>query len=1276
MKTKKLVLWLIFIPLLVSTTSSMAQLSKLTPFEDWVSSGGTQAFFQKSVVRTDASGNAHIAGATLNQNGNYDMYIAKYNASGVLLWDVVYAGAGGWHDAASDLRVDGFGNVYVTGSVYTSSNDSNDVITLKYNSSGSLQWDEIYNGASSLNDGGTSLQVDASGNVYVSAFTQDANNGSDFLLLKYDNSGSLLLNQQFDLNNAHDVPVTLIVTSTRLAIAGATQVGTTDWDYLYVAYHPVNGSYISHNTSTGGTAGFDKVHDLQTDASGNFYLTGTVFNASTGYDILTVKLNNNLNVLWSQSYNSTSAMNDVGNALAVDNAGNVIVTGFSETSTEGTNYVTIQYNASGTQQWVKNFNGEGNAADTARALAVDANGNIYVTGSSFNGSTEDFYTLKYKSNGTELWGIGFNNIYNGNDRAFDIAIDSLGNILVCGQSVENASLRYNTVKYIEKAVTNVQDTSIAPAAWSFTANLGQLIDTDTLVAEDVKFYTKQSNPALYFQNDRFNYVWAKIDTSGNGNDTLHRVDMLYYNGNTTKVRAHDKQTFYTNYFLGYIPEHRAKVPHYDNLFYSNVWDNIDIQCGSDPAGFKHFIVVKPNGDPNDIEFRYGGHSSLAVDGNGNLLIITPLDTLVQPEPSAWEIDANGNVTLLNWTASYNINGSNVTLSLGGSYTSTNTLVLGVGWEMPITGPEATGNLDWSTYYGGSNMDIFYDVKTNYTNDIWVTGITYSNDFPLQNAYQGGNVGEIDIIMMKFNSNGVRQWATYIGGNENDGNYSPHRIVVDNAGNSFFACYTASPNPPLINPGNNEFFDPVNDCNPLSSYCVDMFVGRLNNSGQLTWGTFFGGYNGTGRANDIRFDSQNNLYIVGSGEINSVLEDPGGNAYFSSNGHGNIIKFNSSLEIIWSTRFGGNIDTDITTIATDNNDDVIIGGYTASTTNFPLEDAGNGAYYQSSLGGGTYDGFIAKFSDYQLIWSSYFGGNDDDFVHSLTTDSKNNIFIAGNTTSTDFYMLNPGLPAFHDNNYNGTGSSYAVYLGDVFISKFNASGIPQSSTYFGGSGNETCLKLLSDGSNLFAFISTSSDMLPFANPNLTNAFIQSNNADGNDVAKDAFIMVLNEDLEFVWTTYFGGTKQAGYAIDLGYGLTITADSKCYIVGGTESTSDFPLEVLNGAYNQGLYVGTVDGFIARFDITDIPLGMTGFEVKELKSFLYPNPAADFVYIASDTKENMNVEMRISDLTGKIVEESIINLSSNTKIDVSDYKNGFYLVSLKSKTNTVTKKLVINR
>ncbi|MBV6460073.1 MAG: hypothetical protein HJHJAOHD_00173 [Flavobacteriales bacterium] len=152
------------------TLSNYAQLAKNTVFQDWVGNNGSQAFFQKSVVRSDASGNAHIAGATLNQNGNYDLYLAKYNASGVLLWDVVYAGAEGWHDAAADMRVDTSGNVYVTGSVFTSSNDSNDVITTKYKSNGTELWGTYF--GNEVNTFGKTISLDAQSYVYITGKTQ------------------------------------------------------------------------------------------------------------------------------------------------------------------------------------------------------------------------------------------------------------------------------------------------------------------------------------------------------------------------------------------------------------------------------------------------------------------------------------------------------------------------------------------------------------------------------------------------------------------------------------------------------------------------------------------------------------------------------------------------------------------------------------------------------------------------------------------------------------------------------------------------------------------------------------------------------------------------------------------------------------------------------------------------------------------------------------------------------------------------------------------------
>ncbi|WKZ74099.1 MAG: T9SS type A sorting domain-containing protein [Vicingaceae bacterium] len=1286
------------------TLSSYAQLAKKTVFQDWVGNNGSQAFFQKSVVRSDASGNAHIAGATLNQNGNYDMYIAKYNASGVLLWDVVYAGAGGWHDAAADLRVDASGNVYVTGSVFTSSNDSNDVITLKYNSSGVLQWSKIFNGASSLNDGGTSLQLDASGNVYVSAFTQDANNGSDFLLLKYDNSGSLLLNQQFDLNNVHDVPVSLMVTSTRLAIAGATQVGPTDWDYLYVAYHPVNGSYISHSTSTGGTAGFDKVHDLQTDASGNFYLTGTVFNASTGYDILTVKLDDNLNVIWSANYNSTSTMNDVGNALAVDNAGNVMVTGFSETSTEGTNFVTIQYNSSGTQQWVKTFNGEGNAADTARAIAVDANNNVYITGSSFNGSTEDFYTTKYKSNGTELWGIAFNSLYNGSDRAFDIALDSLGGVLVSGQSQTQTGFEYATVKYIEKNVTLVQDTVLAPASWSFTANLGQLIDTDTLVAEDVKFYTQQSNPALYFQNDRFDYVWAKLDTSGNGNDTLHRVDMYFYNANTTKARAHNKQAFYTNYFLGYIPEHRAKVPHYDNLYYSNVWDNIDMQCGSDPKGFKYFIVVKPNGDPADIEFRYSGQNSLATDGNGNLLIISSIDTLVQPEPTAWEIDANGNVTLLNWTASYSINGSNVTLSLGGSYTSTKTLVLGVGWETIITGPEAIGNLEWCTYMGWqAGEEVLSDIISDDGANIFIAGSTRSSAFfSSLGTYQGNLAGDRDAILMKLNSNVEILWATYYGGGNpvpNTSEASDHieAIALSNdlfSGGIFVTGSSSSTDLP-IEPSGGVFSDAVNDC--ASSECSDIFVAKFNFTGdQLLWSTFYGD-DETESATDITIDANDNVYIVGRSASNTPLVSLGGASNYNS-GEGLIIKFDNTLDDVWVTKFAGLPYA----AKADNTNRLVI---TGSTTSGSLPVVNNDQNFPStgSYAGGSgvdaYDAFVSRFDTDNLIeFSMYYGGAKREIAEGLDIDGDDNIFVTGETRSNGF-LGSAVLPVkeadgnyaydYYQSQHSGQGLSNPNT--DAFVLKLNENGTFAWSTYF---GNEVNIfgKTISLDAQSYVYITGKTQLhspyIPFPGTNPTGAYVvtQQPSAGPNP---SGFVASFGPQQEHVWSTYLGGEF-----IDEFRSACVSPDNKLYFVGITNTNNDnvtngnfFPLTPLivgNPDYYQSSFPGPLPsnfvGFAGRFGLEVIQ--SAPLAVKEDKPIpdgfrIYPNPSSTEVFAVWENNLQGNITINICDISGKIVKTtSVMQGTKQTVLDVAGLTSGMYFIKLFSHDTNYVEKLLIQK
>ncbi|MBK9403903.1 MAG: SBBP repeat-containing protein [Ignavibacteria bacterium] len=152
-------------------------------------------------------------------------------------------------------------------------------------------------------------------------------------------------------------------------------------------------------------------------------------------------------------------------SLAVDGSGNVYVTGRSRSSGTWSDYATIKYNPSGVQQWVARYNGPGDADDYANSLAVDGSGNVYVTGSGSNGTSSEYATVKYNTSGVQQWVASYNGPSNSNS-AKSLAVDGSGNVYVTGRSRGisgfSTSEDYATIKYSQTQAITQPSISISP----------------------------------------------------------------------------------------------------------------------------------------------------------------------------------------------------------------------------------------------------------------------------------------------------------------------------------------------------------------------------------------------------------------------------------------------------------------------------------------------------------------------------------------------------------------------------------------------------------------------------------------------------------------------------------------------------------------------------------------------------------------------------------------------------------------------------------------------
>jgi hypothetical protein len=190
------------------------------------------------------------------------------------------------------------------------------------------------------------------------------------------------------------------------------------------------------------------------DTNGNVVVTGYVWGTSDDY--LTIKYSSAGVLLWANRYNGPGNALDRAKAVAVDASGNVVVTGQSSSFGSypyNSDFATIMYSSSGVPIWTNRYDGPASSDDDAHALALDAGGNVYVTGQSWGGAYYDYATIKYSNAGVPLW----TNRYNGPESRMDVgwalALDPGGNVYVTGQS-QDSSGNYGiaTVAYSSAAM--------------------------------------------------------------------------------------------------------------------------------------------------------------------------------------------------------------------------------------------------------------------------------------------------------------------------------------------------------------------------------------------------------------------------------------------------------------------------------------------------------------------------------------------------------------------------------------------------------------------------------------------------------------------------------------------------------------------------------------------------------------------------------------------------------------------------------------------------------
>jgi hypothetical protein len=763
----------------------------------------------------------------------------------------------------------------------------------------------------------------------------------------------------------------------------------------------------------------------------------------------------------------------------------------------------------------------------------------------------------------------------------------------------------------------------------FIQNHGQVLDQQNNVREDVLFSGTMSNVVFHLKNNGISYQFSKPNPSQDITDVipkngvaptaktaLYRLDMNWINVNeNASVKALNPQINSISFGGNRINSHQ-ETRVFSEVYYTDIYSNIDLHYYEQEGSLKYDFLVDPFADYRQIIFEISGANEISIQVDGSVLIETPFGSIVEEAPIVYQENK-----LLE--SRWKLEGNRLSFELDGYDPRYSCLI------DPLV-------RDWGTFYGGNWWDAPSAVMTDSDNNVLLCGRTNSYSLlsiATSGAHQDSVGGDFDAFIAKFDSDGTRIWGTFFGG---PGVEYGNDMAIDPSGNIYLVGSTTN---------NDNFLLTTPGCHQeiYGGGEYDVILSKFTSSGELIWSTLYGG-NGWDAGFSCETDADGNVYITGH-TASTNLSTPTGIQQSFDGGFADayIAKFNGNGTLLWGTYYGGTGYDLSRSCDIDPSGNVYIAGHTSSQG----LDIATATGHQSEMGG-IADGFIAKFDPAgNRIWGTFYGGaaNEDGGYgfhgYACVCDGLGNVYMTGVTESTEANVI-------------ATSNGYQQNFGgiqDAFLVKFNASGVRQWGTYYGGSGatrGYSCA--IDENQNVYMAGEAVSDDGP--------AIATSDGFKTTCDASDNFLVQFNPNGQRLWGTFYGGQsyENSGYC-------AVDNDGGIYLSGSTDMYSG-QFQIVTTDAHQILCNEFQDAYLVKFIQSNSSAGLNA--LNSLDFNIYPNPAKNVLQIAN-TSNLENVSVECYNLLGEQLFSIDLNLGTST-IDLQPFQNGLYILNFKKDTESI--------